>query len=338
VTEIRKPRLVVLAPRVLFESFFDAALRRRLGRTWRWERLAGTRLTPAIKAALRDADAIVTTWDSPSFDEELFSIAPHLRAIAHCGGEVKRRFAKRLFERLTVFNAPGPMAGYVAELAVTFLLHAARDLDGHRASLRARSNAVYGRIHREGVGDETVLGQAVGLYGFGRIGQDIAAMLRPFGALLRVHDPYVSGAVVRRAGARPCTFRQVLATRYLIVAAALTPQTRLSLGRKALAAMPDGATLVNVARGALVDLPALTREVRSGRLRCAIDVTDPDEPLPLAHPLRRMRGAVLTPHVGAAQREVRRRMALSIVEDLERVSGGARPLNRVTARMLERMT
>ena len=95
----------------------------------------------------------------------------------------------------------------------------------------------------------------------------------------------------------------------LVIAAALTDETLGLVGPAALARLRDGATVVNVARGGIVDLPALTREVRSGRLRCALDVTDPHEPLPLRHPLRRMRGAVVTPHVGAAQSAVRHAMA-----------------------------
>jgi phosphoglycerate dehydrogenase-like enzyme len=87
-----------------------------------------------------------------------------------------------------------------------------------------------------------------------------------------------------------------------------------------------------------VDLGALTREVRRGRLRCALDVTDPQEPLPARHPLRRLRGAVVTPHVGSAQAEVRRQMADVLLEDLERFARGRRVRNRVTAAMLERMT
>ncbi len=335
----RTRRLVVLAPETLFESFFPEALQARLGRSWRWTRLAGQRLTPALRAALADAEALITTWDSPrSFGEELLDLAPKLRVIGHCGGEVRARFARRLFERLTIVNAPGPMAGFVAELAVAMLLHAARNLDGHRASLRRRSNAVYGRIHREGAGDETIVGRPVALFGFGRIGRRIAEMLRPFDVDLRVHDPYASAAAIRSVGGRPCGFDAVLETRFLVVAAALTPETRLILGRRALRAMPDGATLVNVARGGLVDLEALTREVGSGRLRCALDVTDPAEPLPLGHPLRRLRGALLTPHVGAAQLEVRHRMAASVIEDLERFRRGTAPRNRVTPKMLERMT
>src|SRR5438128_2115336 len=238
-------------------------------------------MTPRMRAALVDADALVTTWDGPRFGADLARIAPRLRVIGHCGGEVKARFAAPLFSRLTITNAPAPMAAPVAELAVTLLLHAVRNVDRYRAALRGRSNAIYARFHREGAGDETLRGRTIGLIGFGRIGRAVAALLAPFGPRLLVFDPYVPAREIRRAGAVPSGLRALLArSRDVVVAAALTERTRGLLDAAALARLRDGATVVNVARGGLIELPALTREVRSGRLRCALDVTDPDEPLP----------------------------------------------------------
>ena len=334
-----KPRLVVLAPDVLFRSFFDSPRQRRLSRSFAWTRVAGRTMTPAVRAALRDAEALLTTWDSPRFGAELPTLAPRLRLVAHCGGEVKGRFARPLFESLTITNAPGPMASYVAELAVTFLLMAVRRIDEHREALRRRSNSVYGALHTHGAGAESLRGRKVGILGLGRIGQDTARLVAPFGPRLLAHDPYVAPRVARALGVSFVPLGRLLRTsQLLVVAAALTDETRGLLGRRALRLLPDGATVVNVARGGIVDLPALTAEVRSGRLRCALDVTDPLEPLPVRHPLRRMRGAVLTPHVGAAAVAVRRAMADIVLDCLERFFAGKRVPTRVTPAMLDRMT
>jgi len=334
-----KPVLLVLAGEPLFRSFFDAPRRRRLSRLYRWRRVAARSLTPPVRSLLAEADALLTTWDSPRFDASLPKAAPRLRLVAHCGGEVKGRFARPLFDRITITNAAGPMAPYVAELAVAFLLHAARNLDAHRQALRRPAYDAYVRAHTHGAGNETVRGRTVGVVGFGRIGQAVASLLRPFGARLLVHDPYASRTLARRHGVTLAPLRHVLAASpFLILAAALTDATRGMLDRRALALLPDGATVINVARGGLMDLRALTREVRRGRLRCALDVTDPLEPLPTRHPLRRARGAVLTPHVGSAQAEVRRQMADALLDDLGRFARGRPVRNRVTADMLERMT
>jgi phosphoglycerate dehydrogenase-like enzyme len=292
-----------------------------------------------MRASLAEADALVTTWDSPRFDERLLALAPRLRIVSHCGGEVKGRFARPLFERLTIANAPGPMAHLVAELAVTFLLMAVRRVDEYREALRRPSNRIYERLHLEGAGPETLRDRAIGLLGFGRIGRETARLARPFRPRLLVHDPYVSADRVRRAGGTPVSLKQLLrGSEHLVIAAALTDETRGLLGRAALRQLRDGATVVNVARGGIVNTEALAAEVRSGRLRCAIDVTDPLEPLPVRHPLRRMRGAVLTPHVGSAAVEVRLAMADIVLDNLDRFFRGERLRTRVAPQMLERMT
>jgi phosphoglycerate dehydrogenase-like enzyme len=334
-----RPRLLVLAPKPLFESFFDVPRRARLTRGFTWRRLVAGRVTPRVRAALRDAAALVTTWDSPSFDETLPELAPELRVVAHCGGEVKARFSRRLFERLVIANAPGPMATPVAELAVTFLLLHARRLDAYRESLRRGSTRIYQTLHDHGTVGETLQGRRVGLLGFGRIGRETARLLRPFAPVLLVHDPHVPASRILRAGAEPVTLPALLkSSELLVVAAGLTEETRGLLNRRRLRLLPRGAAVVNVARGGLVDMDALAAEVRAGRLRCALDVTDPLEPLPSTHPLRNMRGAVVTPHVGAANVGVRRAIADIVLDNLERFFRGERVRTRITPAMLDRMT
>lgn len=329
-----KPRLVVLSSAELFGSFFDARRRRRLGRTFAWERI-GAPLGPSAWGRLARADALLTTWSTPRLGAELFERAPRVRIAAHCGGEVKARFAPEVLARLVITNAPGPMAPYVAELALAFLLHSARRLGDYHEAFRRGQDAVYRERHLHGAPRETLRGRLVGLVGFGRIGRELERLLRPLGAELEVCDPYAK----RTAHVAFSSLARLLPrAEFLVLAAGLTDATRGMIDAAALARLPDGATVVNVGRGGLVDLPALTREVRSGRLRCALDVTDPVEPLPLAHPLRRLPGALVTPHVGAAAAAVRQAMADTVLADLERFFRGERPKNRVTAAMLERMT
>jgi phosphoglycerate dehydrogenase-like enzyme len=124
----------------------------------------------------------------------------------------------------------------------------------------------------------------------------------------------------------------------LVLTAALTDETRGLLSRNRLSQLPDGAAIINIARGGLIDLAALTREVRKGRLRCALDVTDPLEPLPVDHPLRRLPGAIVTPHIAGSHRYVRPKMANVAIDDLERFFAGETVQNRVTREMLGRMT
>ena len=102
--------------------------------------------------------------------------------------------------------------------------------------------------------------------------------------------------------------------------------------------LQDGSVVINIARGSLIDLVALTREVRARRLRCALDVSDPEEPLPTNHPLRRLSGAIITPHIGGGGHRTRTEMADTAMDDLQRFFNGETVQNRVTTRMLGRMT
>ncbi len=333
------PVVVALAGAALFSSFFGPAERRRLSACARWERIGDRTLGPATRRRLARADALITTWDSPTFDETLPVAAPRLRMIAHCGGEVKTRFAPALFRRLTITNAADPMARHVAELAAAFLLYEARNVDRYRDCLRQPASGVYEERHLSGVTGESLLSGTVGLIGFGRIGRALVELLVPFGTHFVVFDPYAAHRAPRGARVEFATLDEVMrASRLLVLAAALTDETRNLLSRARLAELATGTSVINVARGGLVDLEALTEEVVAGRLRCALDVTDPNEPLPVDHPLRSAPGAVLTPHVGAGADTVRREMAAIVIDELERHFAGRPPRNRVTAAMLARMT
>jgi phosphoglycerate dehydrogenase-like enzyme len=334
------PTVLVSSNRKLFESFFSPEHQEHLSRTATWSSQGARTIDRRMRVRLQEADALITTWDSPSFfPEELLEWAPRLRMIAHCGGSVKTRFARALFEGLVITNAADPMARHVAELAVAFLLYYARDIDRYRQLLRSGSDDIYQEMHLTGGGCQTMLGQEVGLIGLGRIGRAIVELLAPFGVRFRVYDPFVQADALRLHTIEMDSLEQVLTrSRYLILAAALSAETAEMLDRRRLALMPRGAVLINIARGGLVDLEALTQAVLQGRLRCALDVTDPLEPLPQKHPLRRARGAILTPHVGAISLAVRHEMASIVLADLGRFFAGKPVENRVTTNMLDRMT
>ena len=144
-----------------------------------------------------------------------------------------------------------------------------------------------------------LVGARVTVLGGGGIAQELLALLRPFDArvtVVRRHPAAMDGAeeVVGQQ-----QLHDALADSDLVVVAlALTPQTRGIIDAAALAAMPAHAWLVNVARGAHVDTDALVAALRAGRLGgAALDVTDP-EPLPDDHPLWSLENAIITPHVG----------------------------------------
>jgi phosphoglycerate dehydrogenase-like enzyme len=231
------------------------------------------------------------------------------------------------------------MVDATAEMGAAFLLYCARNIDYYRAELRKGSNQIYAKSHSIGGLDEALVGRAVAMIGFGRVGRRLVDLLRPFGICWRVFDPYAPHELQDRYPVRFSTLRSVLAgAQFLMITAALTDETRGMLNADRLAALPDGAFVINIGRGGIVDLPALTREVQRGRLFCALDVTDPDEPLPLSHPLRRLPGALLTPHVAGSPQYVRHGIAETVISDLEKFFRGESVMNRVTVESLDHMT
>jgi phosphoglycerate dehydrogenase-like enzyme len=333
-----RPQLIVCAGQDLFASFFSPAQQRRLSQRFRWSREGARTVTSAFRRKLKTTDALITTWDSPRFSEELTDFAPNLRIIAHCGGEVKSRFARPLFDQITIATAPAPMARATAEMGAALLLYSARNLDLYREELRKRSNRIYGDLHLHGSA-ESLIGREVAMIGFGRIGRELVDLMRGFQLQWLVHDPYVPKSLAKQYPVRFSNLAALLRRAHLLVlTAALTDRTRGLLDRRRLANLPNGAVVINIARGGLLDLEALAKEVRRGRLRCALDVTDPLEPLPIGHPLRTMPGAIVTPHIAASNRHVRHDMADVVMDDLEGFFNGNRVKNPVTAAMLDRMT
>lgn len=114
----------------------------------------------------------------------------------------------------------------------------------------------------------------------------------------------------------------------VIVGVPLSDATRHLIDDAFLSAMPDGALLVNVARGPVADTEALVRHTAAGRIRAALDVTDP-EPLPQDHPLWGIPGVIISPHVGGASSAMRPRMGRLVQRQIELMMGGEPPANVV---------
>jgi phosphoglycerate dehydrogenase-like enzyme len=334
-----KPKIAILSEEGLFASFFDDRRKTRLSRLANWILFPVREPGEADMAGLSKVEALITTWDSPYLSTATMRRLPAVRIIAHCGGEVKRRFDTPLFRKLVIVNTPEPMASPTAELGAAFLIYAARNIDHYRGALRRKSNRIYQDVHVYGGTAESLLRREVGLIGFGRIGRALVEMMRGFDVRWRVYDPFARRETAAGTSVQFDSLNGVLrSSSFLMVTAAATERTRHLLNRERLAMLRDGAAVINIARGSIIDLDALTREVKSGRLRCALDVTDPEEPLPLGHPLRTLPGSIVTPHIGGGGRQTRGRMADAAMDELQRFFGGEPVQHRVTTRMLSRMT
>ena len=333
--KVTRPNVLVLASDVLFPHFFSDADQRRLAEVTSWTRSSLREDSPELREQLASTDVLMTTWHSPFLTTEMLGVRPGVKLIAHFGGEVKSRVAEPIFDYVIITNAADPMARGVAEMALALTLTLVRRIPEYAAEMRAGVITTNEQVS-EG---ETLRGRNVGIVGFGRIGRAIAKLMQPFAAKLFVNDPFAQAPSVAEHGATLVALDQLVRTcSVVILAAALTPETRHLFDARRLSLLPDGAYLINVARGGLIDTESLLAELRTGRLTAALDVTDPLEPLPPDHELRKLNNAILTPHIAAGGIEVRREMGALAVDEVIRFANGQPPRNRVTREMLATMT
>ena len=330
-----RPSVLVLASDSLFSHFFNETSLEKLSAVASWTRSALRDDSPELRSEIANADVLLTTWHSPFLTAEMLGQPPRVKLIAHCGGEVKSRVAEPIFEVATITNAADPMARGVAEMALALTLTLVRHIPDYAAEMR---NGVI-RTNDEVSEGETLFGRRVGIVGFGRIGRAFAKLLQPLGVEILVSDPFTEAAAVVAFRAALVDLDELMSSCSVVVlCAALTSETRGMFDRRRLSLLGDGACLINVARGGLIDMGALLVELRNGRLTAALDVTDPLEPLPPNHELRRLRNVILTPHIAAGGIEMRREIGALAVEEVVRFTKGQPPLNRVTREMLATMT
>jgi len=219
-------------------------------------------------------------------------------------------------EGLAICNAQGVHDISTSELALALTLASLRGLDDF---VRAQPEGRWLQGPRP-----SLAYKKVGLVGFGSIGQTIAGMLAPLKVDLIPFSR--SGREGSYTMDRLEEFLPQCDVVILILPA--TPETHQLFNKERLALMKDGALLVNVARGAIVDTDALLAELDSGRIRAALDVVD-QEPLPSDHPLWRAPGLILSPHVGGNSSAFEPGMRALLTTQLERLAAGNRPLNIV---------
>ena len=221
----------------------------------------------------------------------------------------------------TVFaNAASVHETSTAELALALTLAAQRHLPDF---VRSQERGAWEPIFAQSLADRRVL-----LIGYGGVGKAIAERLAPFEVELTAVARTArdeEGVSVRGIDELPTLLREA---EIVVLALPGGAETHHLIDDAALSAMPDGALVVNVGRGSLIDPDALVDHVRRGRIRAALDVTEP-EPLPADHPLWSAPGVLIAPHVGGASSAMRPRMVRLIRTQAERMLRGEPPLNVV---------
>jgi phosphoglycerate dehydrogenase-like enzyme len=275
-------------------------------------------------------DVDTRTWgDGPAEVEFLVLVGPELDRFTELLPRLTRLqvvqtlnagidWVPRLPAGVALCNASGVHDGPVAEWVVGVVLAMQKRLPHFLDEQRAqRWDHTANLAFADGIASRDLAGARVVIVGLGSIGRAVAARLAPFGV-------EVTGVARRvRSDTRPMAELPDLLPEadVVVLLAPATAETRGLVDAGFLRRMKPGALLVNAARGTLVDHEALAAAAREGRVRAALDVTDP-EPLPDGHPLWSTPGVLVTPHVAGSSAHWLERAYALVGDQLRRFAGG----------------
>lgn len=298
----------------------------------RLSRLAGG-LVPnlGINELKGDVEVLLTSWGSPRLTGTVLKQCPNLKLIAHCGGSVRRLMAPELFDSgVRVTSNAAVNAIPVAEFALSWILRWNKHLPYWERVFRGQhhDDLILANSDLEQIGNHE---KTVGIISASQVGRHLISLLQSFSLSVRVFDPFWRAEALGDLGAEKTDLTPLLSECDIVVLAApLLPATRGMIGDSELALMKDGALLINVARGGLVDHDALLAELRQGRISAVLDVTEP-EPLPANSAFFDLPNAWVTPHVAGSLGTEIHRLTDAVLDEVELFLSEGRLRRELTA-------
>jgi len=286
----------------------------------------------AVPEDLADVEVLCATWGAPVLDEALLTAAPRLRLVLYGAGSVRRIATPAFWDRgIPIVSAYSVNAIPVVEFTLASITYALKQVWRHVLVGRATGRAA--RLPMAGG-----YGSTVGLLSLGAIGRSVARGLRDRDVRVLAYDPYADDELAADCGVTLAGIDEVFADSDVVsVHTPLLPDTRSLVGAHLLRGMKRHATLINTARGAVVDQDALVRVLAERPdLFAVLDVTDP-EPSPPDSPLWTLPNVVVTPHIAGSQAGECARMGALVADELARYAAGVplrHALDRATAERL----
>jgi phosphoglycerate dehydrogenase-like enzyme len=261
-----------------------------------------------VPGSVAEVELYVTPYRFRSSDNDVMARMPKLRVVQTLTAGVEH-VRRSVPAGVTLCNGRGIHDASTAELALTLMLASLRGIPGF---VRAQDRGAWEPVTAPALADRTVL-----IVGHGAVGRALEARLEGFEVeVVRVSRTARPG--VYGFEELPDLLPQA---DVVVMIVPLTGETRGMVDRAFLARMRDGALLVNVARGGVVDTDALVEALHTGRISAALDVTDP-EPLPPGHPLWRAPNLLVSPHVGGDSSAMWPRAYRLVRAQLERFAQG----------------
>ncbi len=281
---------------------------------------------------LCDVDVCITGWGCCKFNGYVLENANKLKIIAHTGGTVASIVSEPLFEKgIKVISGNNLYAESVAEGVIAYMLSSLRNIPyyAHKMTLDGWEKNPY---------SEGLIGQTVGLIGFGMITKHLVRMLKPFNVKVKVYSRHLREETIKEYGLESASMEEIFKTcKVISIHSALRPETHHIIDRKLLSMIPEGSILVNTARGSIIDEKALEEELETRRFKAVLDVFEV-EPLPNESKLRKLSNVILIPHMGGPTVDRRKFVTLALIEDIKRYFNGEGLKNEITREYASVMT
>ncbi|WP_086996253.1 hydroxyacid dehydrogenase [Rhizobium sullae] len=261
----------------------------------------------------------------PPLSAETLARMPALRCVLNVESNLINNMPYEiLFQRgIHVVTTGQVFAEPVAEIGLGFALSLARGIVDADVAFRE------GRELWGGEGNASarlIGGSEIGIIGFGDLGKALRRVLSGFRAKVRVFDPWLPRSILEENGVEAASLDEVVTrSDFVFVVAAVTSENKGFLGAEAFASMRPGAAFILLSRADVVDFDALISAVASGHIVAASDVY-PQEPLPLDHPVRNLKGFIRSAHRAGAMDSAFKKMGGMVLEDMDLMDRGLPPM------------
>lgn len=281
------------------------------------------------------AEVLLTSWGTGEISAEVLDGFSSLEAIIHTGGSVKRLLTSDAWETgVRVSTQVERNAEAVAEYAAAMIVASLKGVFRLRRDY-IRDGAALDRAPR--LDTLGITGKTLGLVGASRVGRAVARLIARHDLQVLVYDPYIDAVEAASLGGRLTSLETLMRDSDVVsLHAPATPGTREMITRTLLESMRAGATLINTARGSVVDQDALIDTLRTRDLFAILDVTEPMVPA-ADSALWALENVILTPHIAGATGSDLQRLGRGAVDEAIRVLMGEELAHRVRAEDLSRI-
>ena len=265
----------------------------------------------------QDADVLLTGWGTIRYTEEVLQTLPNLKMIAHTAGSIAPVVDAAAFEKgIIVIGGNNVFAKSVAEGTLAYILASLRRMEHYSGIMRAGG---WKEILFQNRG---LRGKKVGVVGFGTITKYFLELIRWFGCEVLIYSSHIKEEEAAAYGGRPASLEEIFSTCDIVsIHTSLTPKNIGMITRELLSMLKPTALLVNTARGAIIDEPAMFEMLLEGRFTAALDVYA-EEPPRADNPIRQCENVLLMPHMGGPTIDMREEVVMELCRDFVRYQNG----------------